>query len=485
MSKKNVIKDLFYETESLWEGDRNVKKKAFSFSKGYMSFLAQAKTEVETIQYVVKALEEEGFQDMVEAKNIEKGDKVYFNYEDRALLAFVATKANLGGGFKIVTSHVDTPRLDLKLKPLDESENMVFLKTHYYGGIKKYQWVSRPLALHGRLVKRDGEVVEIKFGEDENDPVLAIADLIAHLSKKKMEKKAKDVIEGEEMRVLSGSIPSQVDLDENAEEEEKEKLEKIKKAKVKYNILEILNDKYGVKEEDFLSADLRVVPADKPRSLGLDGSMVMAYGQDDRICVYTSLMSFLETAEKVEDSSIPVLCLVDREEIGSEGITGAKSHLMRYALGMFAEKLEGTLSEQKLREILFKSKALSSDVDVVINPVFPDVVDRQNTAKLGHGGILVKYTGYGGKYMSSEASAQYMAYVVDLFDRNDVKWQVGMLGKIDMGGGGTIAKFMANLGIKTVDFGPGVLSMHAPLEITSKADVYSTYKAYNAFYKGM
>jgi len=384
----------------------------------------------------------------------------------------------------MIVSHIDTPRLDLKMRPLVENEGMAFFKTHYYGGIKKYQWVTRPLSIHGFVTLQSGKKIDVLIGEDKDDPVFTILDLLPHLSRKQMKKEASKIIEGEDLQVLLGHIPaSKSSKGKNGKSADEDISET-----VKLSILQILNEKYGIKESNLILADLRIVPAGPARSLGFDKSMVLGYGQDDRICAYTSLQSFLELGEgsDIKDKATPVMIWIDKEEIGSDGATGAKGLLIRHGLSLFVESIlgEGKLFETRIRKILFNSKALSSDVDVLINPIFPGVVDKGNTAKLGHGGILIKYTGYGGKYGASEASSEFMAYVSKLFDDAKVFWQVGTLGKIDEGGGGTIAKFIAQLGIETIDFGPGLLSMHAPMEISSKADLYSTYKAYEAFFKG-
>ncbi len=475
-------KKLQYDTKAFWEkADEKQRKKVSEFAEGYKDFLTEVKTEFENIHFAIEQLKEDGFEDLEKVKKIKKGDKVYFNYKDRLLLAFHTKSEKLENGLRIIGSHVDSPRLDLKMRPLAEDSGICYLKTHYYGGIKKYQWVTRPLALHGFIALKNGEKIEVRIGEKADDPVFAIADLLPHMAKKQMEKKASKVIEGEEMKLLFGTEYSKVEEDSDSKDSASKKGEN-GKDKVKQNILEILNEKYGIDEADLISADLRVVPADKPRDLGLDRSMILAYGHDDRICAYSSLQAFLEIDKSVDFT--PVLLFVDKEEIGSDGSTGINSEMIYYAIETYASKLIGKdISGRELRAIYKNSKALSSDVSAVINPVYASVADKSNAAKLGHGVVLTKYTGSGGKYYSSEPSAEYVAWIRKILDKNKVKWQPGLLGKIDQGGGGTIAKYLDRLGINTIDFGTGLLSMHAPLEICSKADLYSTYKAYKVFYK--
>jgi len=474
------MSDLNYKTKNFWEiASSKERKDAFKFCNNYINFLNECKTEFETVGYAEERLKAEGFKELERIKQLKIGDKVYYKHaSDSVLFAFVITEKALKNGFTIVASHVDSPRLDLKMKPLAENSGICYLKTQYYGGIKKYQWVTIPLALHGRIALKDGTLKSILIGEDDSDPVFTITDLLPHLARKQMEKNAKEVVEGEELQLLFGTIPK-------VGETKSSKKTDIKDA-VKQNILTLLNKKYGVVEQDLLSADIRVVPAYKPRSLGLDESMILAYGHDDRVCAYTSLIAFLEVSNSDKltqaNNGIPTLIFVDKEEIGSTGVTGAKSNLLTYAFELVGEKLG--YSTFDVKKALFKSKALSSDVDVLLEPLHPEVTDTSNTAEIGHGGILVKYTGSGGKYNTNDADIQYMAYVMNLFDKAKVVWQTGTLGRIDVGGGGTIAMYIAQLGIRTIDFGTGVLSMHAPLEVVSKADVYSTYKAYLSFYKG-
>ncbi len=503
-------KDLQYETKAFWEkADKKQREEVNEFAEGYKEFLTEVKTEFEAIQFAVKQLKDDGFKDLEKVKKIKKGDKVYFNYKDRLLLAFRATNENLENGLRVVGSHVDSPRLDLKMRPLVEDSGVCYLKTHYYGGIKKYQWVTRPLALHGFVVLKSGKKVNVEIGEKDDDPVFAIADLLPHMAQKQMEKKASKVVEGEEMKLLFGTEYAKAEEDSDSSDnssdtqaekrngnsisdkeaggegdEDKKSKKKNGKDKIKQNILEILNEKYGIEEADLISADLRVVPADKPRDLGLDRSMILAYGHDDRVCAYSSLQAFLEFGEGNNEDFTPVLLFVDKEETGSDGSTGINSEVIYYAIETYASKLTGKdISSRELRGIYKNSQALSSDVSAVVNPVYASVADKSNAAKLGHGVVLTKYTGSGGKYYSSEPSAEYVAWIRKILDKNKVQWQPGLLGKIDQGGGGTIAKYLDRLGISTIDFGTGLLSMHAPLEICSKADLYSTYRAYKVFYK--
>ncbi len=464
------MSQLSFSTQSVWNILSH--SKIFEYSEKYKDFLNKAKTEFETIDFALKYLEQHGFKDINSLAKLQPGTKVYFNYENRLLLAFsIPQKPKLR--FKFVISHVDTPRLDLKVKPLKQDSELVFLKTHYYGGVKKYQWLTIPLSLHGKIINSKGKTIHLNIGESENDPVLTIPDLLPHLSKKQLTKNAKEFIEAESLQAILGHIPPKLSNNKSNKKSNKET--------ILTQILNILYKKYKITEKDFIRADLRLVPASKARDLGLDKGLILAYGQDDRVCAYTSLTAFVQQEPK--SSYINSIILLDKEEVGSNSRSSARSEVIKYAIATVLKKLGFDNSEYALREAFINSLALSSDVDAVFNPIYSQPFDKSNTALLGHGPILIKYTGHGGKYLSSEAPFDYMHYIMDILDKAKVPWQTGMLGKVDEGGGGTIAKFFDNMGIKTVDFGPGVLSMHAPLEITSKADVYATYLAYIAFLK--
>ena len=372
-------------------------------------------------------------------------------------------KKPVSEGISILGSHIDAPRLDLKQNPLYEDTELAFFKTHYYGGIKKYQWLTIPLAIHGVVVKGDGTSVEIVIGEDEDDPVFNITDLLPHLAREQMQKKMSEAVTGEGLNVLLGSMPYKDD--------------KVKE-KVKLSILSILNKRYGIMEEDFQSAELEIVPAQKARDVGFDKSMVGGYGQDDRVCAYPALRALLDT----EAPERTVVCLLtDKEEIGSMGNTGAKSSLLVDFVANIIALTEDAYSDLKLRSCFSRSKMLSADVNAAVDPNYESVYEKRNATYLGHGIVLQKYTGARGKYDSSDASAEFFGEIRKLFNDNGIMWQTGELGKVDEGGGGTIAQFAANLGIDVLDCGIAVLSMHSPFEITSKIDIYMTYNAYKVF----
>ena len=440
-------------------------------SRNYINFLSNNKIERECTEEIIKRAKAKGFRDLDECikskTTLFPGDKLYVNNRNKSVALFVLGTDNIEEGMNILGAHIDSPRLDLKATPLYEDTELAYFDTHYYGGIKKYQWVALPLALHGIIVKKDGTRIKVVVGENENDPVVGISDLLPHLGADQMKKEASKVIEGENLDVLIGSKPIQI----NEEEKEKDG--------VKKNILNLLRDIYGIEEDDFLSAEIEVVPAGKARDFGLDRSMVMAYGQDDKVCAYTSLEAFLE----VEEPKRTISCiLVDKEEIGSVGATGMESHFYENAISEICE-LIGETSHNAPRRVLNNSKMLSSDVNAAYDPLYSDAFDKRNATKFGYGVGFCKYTGSRGKSGSNDADAEYIAEIRRIMDNNNIRFQISELGKVDKGGGGTIAYILANYNVKVIDCGVGVLSMHAPWEITSKSDIYEAYKCYVAFLK--
>ena len=437
-------------------------------AKEYKEFLDQGKTERECVTRAVKMAKEKGYKnltDFIENKTpIKAGDKIYATYMKKAIALFQIGTVPMEKGMNILGAHIDSPRLDLKQNPLYEEGGFAYFDTHHYGGIKKYQWVTLPLAIHGVVAKKDGEVVEISIGEKEEDPVFCITDLLIHLAGEQMEKKAAKVIEGEHLDVLIGL---------NALED----LGKEEKETVKKNVLNILKEQYGIEEKDFLSAELEVVPAGKSRDLGLDRSMVIGYGQDDRVCAFTSLVGFLET-EKVEKTACCLL--VDKEEIGSVGATGMQSKFFENFIAEILE-LMGGFSELTLRRTLANSNMLSSDVSAGFEPLYAGSFDKKNAAFLGKGLVFNKYTGSRGKSGSNDANGEYIAKLRKVLDEAEVKYQTAELGKVDAGGGGTIAYIMALYGMNVIDSGIAVLSMHSPWEVTSKKDLEEAVKGYQAF----
>ena len=458
-------KELFMKKENGWKSVDTRKKEAiFNFSKDYMNFLNKAKTEREFIAEAIKVARENGFKDIMEFENLKPGDKIYFiNREKSMYLAIIGTE-NIENGVHIIGSHVDSPRLDLKPNPLCEDTELAYLKTHYYGGIKKYQWTTIPLSLHGVIVKPSGEKVTVNIGEDENDPIFTITDLLPHLAQEQMEKKLKNGIDGENLSLLVGSIP----YDEEGCKEQ-----------VKLNILNILNQKYGIVEADLQSAELEVIPAFKARSLGFDAGLVAAYGQDDKVCAYTSLAAMM-TLENVKNTAVCILS--DKEEIGSMGNTGMESQMFDFFISEVLNKL-GINRPNLLNRVFCFSKMLSSDVDAGFDPLYALVSDKLNAGFVGKGISLNKYTGARGKSGASDANAEYVAWVRNVLEKNDIKYQIAELGKVDIGGGGTIAYILANKGVDVIDCGVPVLSMHAPYEVTSKFDIYSAYETYKAFWE--
>lgn len=433
---------------------------ADGFCEGYKTFLDKGKTEREAAAEIIALAKANGFVEFIPGEKYAAGEKIYYNNRNKSVILCVMGKRSIIDGVKIAAAHIDSPRLDLKPSPLYEESGMALFKTHYYGGIKKYQWTAIPLALHGAVVLRDGTVVNVCVGEEDDDPKFVITDLLPHLGTEQNKRTLREGIRGEELNVLVGSRPFKDDDSSEA---------------VKLNILSILYDKYGFTEADFLSAELEAVPAFKACDIGFDRSMIGAYGHDDRVCAYPAVMAALD-AENPEYTVMSVL--TDKEETGSDGNTGLNSSYMKYFINYLAA-MEGYDGYEVLR----KSECLSADVTAAFDPTFPDVMERRNSAFINKGVAVMKYTGSGGKGGTSDASAEFMAKVRAMLDNAEVVWQVGELGKVDAGGGGTVAKYVANLDIDVVDIGVPVLSMHSPFETVSKLDVYMAYKAFSEFFK--
>lgn len=457
--------------ENIWKNysDKEITELNF-LCDDYKQFISECKTERECVKDTISLIEEKGFQNLNDLitsnRTLKVGDKIYVNNMNKSLALFTIGEEDITNGINILGAHIDSPRLDLKANPLYEDTEMAYFDTHYYGGIKKYQWVTIPLAIHGVVAKKDKTVVNIVIGEDENDPVVCITDLLPHLADEQMKKNAAKVVEGEKLDILIGSCPI------NSEEKDAKDL-------VKKNILRILKKKYNITEEDFLSAELEVVPAGKARDFGLDSSMVMAYGQDDKVCAFTSLIAFLNASECKRTTSC---ILVDKEEIGSVGATGMESSFYEDAIREICCLL-GHNEITALSRVFKNSKMLSSDVNAAYDPLYSDVMEKNNCSYLNNGVVFSKYTGSRGKSYSNDANAEYVAEIRKIMDDNNIKFQISELGKVDAGGGGTIAYILANKNVNVIDCGVGVLSMHAPYEITSKADIYETYKCYMAFLK--
>ncbi|MCR5144847.1 MAG: aminopeptidase [Lachnospiraceae bacterium] len=456
------------ERENAWKKYDDTAE-VYDFAEGYRQFISQNKTERECAAYFEGKAKAAGFKDLKEvikaAVPIRPGDKLYAVNKAKEVALFVIGKKPLCEGMRILGAHIDSPRLDLKQNPLYEDTDMALLDTHYYGGVKKYQWVTLPLALHGVVAKKDGEVIKVSVGDEPGDPVFGVSDLLIHLSQEQLEKKGAKVVEGEDLNVLVGSIP--------ASKKEKEEAKEL----VKANIVNILQEKYNIEEEDFLSAEIEVVPAGEARDYGFDRSMIMGYGHDDRVCAYPSYEA-IAAMSKVDYTS--VCLLVDKEEIGSVGATGMHSS---FFTDMVAElcALEGNDSAVYLRRVLSNSKVLSSDVSAAYDPNYPSVMEKKNSAYFGRGVVYNKYTGSRGKSGSNDANAEYVAWIRKVMDDSDVSFQTAELGKVDAGGGGTIAYILGNLNMQVIDSGVAVLNMHAPWEIISKVDLYEAFKAYKAF----
>lgn len=448
--------------------------KVYQFAEGYRKFISEHKTERECALAFYEEAKKMGFADLDELiaqnKTVKTGDKIIANNMGKGLALFIVGKQPLEAGMNILGAHIDSPRLDLKQVPLYEESGMAMFDTHYYGGVKKYQWVTLPLALHGVICKKDGTTVTVNIGDKPQDPVFGVSDLLIHLASEQMEKKAAKVIEGESLDLLIGSIPA----DETDGEEEKKK-----KELVKANILDILAKEYKIEEEDFLSAEIEVVPAGEARDYGFDRSMIMGYGHDDRVCAYPSFEAMREIKEPEYTS---VCLLVDKEEIGSVGASGMQSRFFENCVAEVMN-LAGEYSELALRRAMKNSKVLSSDVSAAFDPNYPSVMDKNNCAYFGKGLVVNKYTGARGKSGSNDANAEYMAKLRKIFDDGDVAFQTAELGKVDQGGGGTIAYILANYDMNVIDSGVAVLNMHAPWEIISKADLYEALRGYIAFLK--
>lgn len=438
----------------------------------YKVCLDEGKTERECVRLTVKEIEKKGYRNLKDVKgSLKAGDKVYAVCMGKSIAMFQIGKEPLENGMNILGAHIDSPRMDVKQNPLYENEDLAYLDTHYYGGIKKYQWVTLPLALHGVIAKTDGTVQNVNIGEKEDDPVFVVTDLLIHLAGKQMDKKASVVIEGEKLDLLIGSRP--LEKEEGLDESEKEA--------VKANVMKILTDYYNMEEEDFLSAELEIVPAGKARDCGLDRSMILAYGQDDRVCAFTSLFAMLDV-EEVERTSCCIL--VDKEEIGSVGATGMHSRFFENVVAELVALTEGE-SDLKVRRALQNSKMLSSDVSAAFDPMYAEAFEKRSAAFFGRGLVFNKFTGARGKSGSNDANAEYLAEVRRAMNAEDVSYQFAELGKVDLGGGGTIAYIMANYGMEVIDSGVAVLSMHAPWEVTSKADVYEAYRGYKSFLRNI
>ncbi len=443
--------------------EENSKKELFKFADDYKEFLSLGKTERLCVNEALKLAKLEGFKNLDEVTTLNPGDKVYSINRNKNIVLYVIGKEKVVNGVNVLGAHIDSPRIDVKQNPLYESTGFALLDTHYYGGVKKYQWVTIPLALHGVVYKKDGTSVDINIGEKEDDPIFCITDLLIHLSKDQLTKTASKVIEGEDLDVTVGSFP----LDGKDEKEA-----------VKGNLLKILKEQYNIEEEDFLSAEIEVVPAGKARDLGLDRSMVAGYGHDDRVCAYTSLRAILDLKEVPNRTSCCIL--VDKEEIGSVGATGAHSNYFTNTLAQLLE-LQGCKSEFDLRKCLTNSNMLSSDVSAGVDPLYLSVCELKNSAFLGKGIVFNKYTGSGGKGGCNDANPDFIAKLRRILDENNVHFQTAELGKVDQGGGGTIAYILSNLNMNVIDAGIAVLNMHAPLEVVSKVDLYEAYLAYKAF----
>lgn len=454
------------ERKNIWTAYSEEELKAVErLSDDYRHFLDRGKTERECVKQAVKMAEKAGYKNLDDYirndKKLQAGDKIYSVYMDKSIAMFNIGKKPIEEGLNILGAHIDSPRLDLKQNPLFEDSGIAYLDTHYYGGIKKYQWVTIPLAIHGVVVKKDGTRLDIVIGEDEQDTVVFISDLLIHLSQTQLEKKGAKVIEGEDLNIIVGNQPVK-GKDKNA---------------VKQNILRIIKEKYDFEEDDFISAELEVVPAGRARNAGIDSSMIMAYGHDDRVCAYTSLAAMLE---KKKVSTTSCLLLVDKEEIGSVGATGMRSKFFENLLAEVLDRM-GIYSELTLRRTLAHSKMLSSDVSAAFDPTYAAVFEKNNAAYLSKGIVINKYTGSKGKSGSNDANAEYLGLIRKIFEKHKVAYQTAELGKVDQGGGGTIAYIMALYGMNVIDSGVAVLNMHAPYEVVSKADVYEAKKAYEAF----
>ena len=464
-TETQILKEkLFRPNKNGWESKHIDKDLIMNFSKEYIDFINKAKTERECVEQFIKLLDNHGFKNIMDKENLKTGDKVYYINRHKNIYAAVIGSDDLNKGFNIVGAHIDSPRLDLKPNPLYESAELAMFKTHYYGGIKKYQWVNIPLSMHGIIMTKDKKI-EINLGEKDDEPIFTIADLLPHLSSRQDKKKLEEAISGEDLNILVGSIPY------NTDEEITEK--------IKLNILNILNQKYGIVERDFVSSEIEFVPAFKAKSLGFDQSLVAGYGQDDRVCAYTGLKALLD----IENPKRTAICLLaDKEEIGSMGNTGMSSRTFEYFLEQILNKTVGN-KPGLLDEIFQSTRVLSADVTAGYNPNYPDIYEKNNESYIGHGISVIKYTGSASKGGASDANAEFVGYIRNLFEKNNIAYQNSEMGKIGVGGGGTIAYILADKGVDVIDCGVPVISMHSPYEITSKFDIYNAYNAYKVFYK--
>lgn len=463
MDVKKLKDKLFFSKKSVWDGIKPIEfKRIFDFSEGYKSFLSSSKIEREAVTYILNNAIKKGYKDLYKAKSSD--NKLFLNYKGVCSILANINDKSFKNGFRIIASHIDSPQLDLKSSTLYEAEEMAYMKTKYYGGIKKYQWVTVPLAMHGVIVKKNGELVNVTIGELESEPVFTVNDLLVHLAQDQVTKPANKVIEGEQLNILVGSIPYKFKSGKDA---------------VKLAIMELFNKKYGISEEDFVSAELHLVPAGKARDVGLDMSFVGGHGQDDRVCSYTSLQAFLDV-EKTNKNLMVVF--LDKEEIGSVGDSSADSNILERVLARIMS-LYGKTDLLDIHTAMERSKVLSADVTAAVDPEWRGVMDMLNSAKAGYGVTLVKSAGTRGKYNANDTHPEFMAEMREALSKEGVNWQIGELGKVDQGGGGTVAMHFAYYGMDVVECGPALLSVHSPFEIVSKADVYSTYQAYKAFYK--
>lgn len=432
---------------------------AFQYCEGYKTFLAESKTEREAVQFTVGAARKHGFQPFDKSKKYAEGDKVYYVNRNKAIILAVMGSKPLSEGVHITAAHIDSPRLDLKQSPLFEDGQIAYFKTHYYGGIKKYQWLTIPLALHGVVIKKDGSKLTVRIGEEPGEPQFCVTDLLPHLAKDQMKKTMLEAVPGESLNVVIGCMPFRDDKESEL---------------VKLNIIRLLNEKYGIVERDFLSAELAMVPAYKPVDIGFDRGLIGAYGHDDKVCAYPAMTAMLD-CDKVAKTCVCIL--TDKEEIGSEGNTGLQSSYLKYFIADLARPygLAG-------RDVLSRSKCLSADVNSAFDPNYPDVIEKRNAAYINYGVALSKFTGHGGKYDTNDASAEFTSEICNLLDKNHIRWTMAELGKVDMGGGGTVAMYISNLDVDVIDVGVPVLSMHSPFELVAKLDVYLTYRAFKTFY---
>lgn len=469
MDDKELFDKLSYSVKHINDVVTNeLEEKITRYCEGYKEFLTLSKTEREACALAEEIAKENGFVPLSEKKALKAGDKVYTINNKKAILLAIIGSQDILDGVNMVGAHIDSPRLDLKPRPLFESENMAWLKTQYYGGIKKYQWLAMPLAMHGAVALQDGSVIDICIGESESDPVFTITDLLPHLSQEQMQKVLSKAFDADSFHILIGS---------------KAKGDDEIKEKVKFNCLLMLYEKYGITEEDFTSAEIEFVPAGGARDVGIDRGVIGSYGQDDRVCAYAALKGIIDSCIKGVPKKTAVCLLVDKEEIGSMGQTGMKSRFFERIFGEIITKIKGSCDAYALNSALAKSECLSADVGAAYDPQYSSVHDRSNAAFLGCGVLISKYTGGRGKSDSSDANAEFVAKIRKIFNENKVLWQNGELGKVDVGGGGTIAQYVANLGLNVLDCGTPILCMHSPFELSSKADCFMTYKGYRAFFE--